>query len=51
MTFLDANCVACTELSEAFAVRRLEALMELAKLRQTTVPDLMRQLDIRPRHV
>lgn len=36
------------EFSEAFAVHRLEALSELANLRQTTVPELMRELDIRP---
>lgn len=39
------------DISEAFAVRRLEALIELAKLRQTTLPELMQELDIRPRRV
>ncbi len=39
------------DLSEAFTVRRLEALAELAKLRQTTLPELMQELDIRPRRV
>jgi|SRR5579871_3655944 len=40
-----------TEIAEAFAVHRLEALVELAALRQTTLPDLRRELDIRPRRV
>lgn len=40
-----------TEIAEAFAVRRLEALVELAVLRRTTLPDIMRELDIRPRRV
>ena len=39
------------ELSEAFTARHLEALSELANLRHTTVPELMRELDIRPRRV
>ena len=39
------------DISEAFAGRRLEALSELAKLRHTSVPLLMSELDIRPRRV
>ncbi len=40
-----------TAIAEAFTARRLETLVELAALRQTTLPDLMRELDIRPRRV
>ena len=36
------------DLSESFAVQRLEALVELATLRQTSLPELMQELDIRP---
>ena len=36
------------ELSEIFAVQRLEAFVELATLRQTSLPQLMQELDIRP---
>jgi hypothetical protein len=34
--------------SEAFTVRRLEALVELAQLRQISLPELMRQLGLKP---
>jgi hypothetical protein len=36
------------EESEAFDVRRLEALAELAQLRQLRLPALMRQLGLKP---
>ena len=38
-----------TEIAEAFAARRVEALIELANLRHTSLVELMRELDIRPR--
>jgi hypothetical protein len=34
--------------SEAFTVRRLEALTELAQLRQVPLPTLMKQLGLKP---
>jgi len=34
--------------SEAFTVRRLEALAELAQLRQVSLPALMKQLGLKP---
>lgn len=37
-----------TQQVEAFNVARLEALAKLASLRGVTLPELMRQLDIRP---
>ena len=39
-----------TDKSEAFAVKRLKALVKLAKLRKTTLEQLMDELRIRPRH-
>lgn len=39
------------EESEMFAVRRLEALVELAALRKTDLPQLMEELGIRPERV
>ena len=39
------------EESEMFAVKRLEALMELAALRKTDLPQLMEELGIRPERV
>ena len=39
------------EESEMFAVRRLEALVELAALRKTDLPQLMDELGIRPGRV
>ncbi len=39
------------EQSEAFAVQRLEALIELAALRNTELPHLMEELGIRPERV
>ena len=34
--------------SEAFTVQRLQALVELAQLRQVSLPALMKQLNIKP---
>jgi hypothetical protein len=34
--------------SEAFTVRRLEALVELSQLRQSSLPALMNQLGLKP---
>ena len=39
------------DLSEIFAVQRLEAFVELATLRQRSLPQLMQELDIRPHSV
>ena len=43
-----AELLRLTQQVEAFDVARLEALAKLASLRGVTLPELMRQLDIRP---
>lgn len=43
-----AELLRLTRQVEAFEVARLEALTKLASLRGVTLPELMRQLDIRP---
>jgi hypothetical protein len=43
-----AELLRLTQQVEAFNVARLEALAKLASLRGVTLPELMRQLDIRP---
>jgi|SoiMetStandDraft_2_1073263.scaffolds.fasta_scaffold897169_1 hypothetical protein len=43
-----AELLRLTQQVEAFDVARLEALAQLASLRGVTLPELMRQLEIRP---
>jgi len=43
--------VALTEAAEAFDVRRLKALVELAQLRQKSLPALMKQLGLKPPYI